>query len=125
MAEGFVTVHRGSGTYVRRAWPNAVERGEHGTAGYASGCRCSRCVKARRRYERELLAARAVLRGRQAVFKVGTVPVWRHVVRLRAAGWSVPRIARAAGVCEASVWRLNRAAKCWNLVADSILALEP
>ena len=125
VASGFVTVHRGATTYVRRAPANALDRGEHGTAGYASGCRCSRCKRARLRYQNERNVALAVLKGREAVWKVDTGPVWAHVGQLRQAGWSVPRIARAAGVCEATVWRLGRAGKCWNLVGDAILRLQP
>ena len=123
----FDVVHRADGTsYRRRARLTAAERAEHATiAGYGAGCRCSRCVKARRRYQRQLLAARKVLAGGHAVWKVNTGPVWRHVARLRAAGWSVPRIARAAGVAEATVWRLRRCERCWNVVSDSILVLDP
>ena len=126
VATGFVTVQRGATTYQRRAWPNALERGEHGTAGYASGCRCRRCKAARlRSNQNERNVALAVLKGREAVWKVDTGPAWRHVIRLREACWPVHRIASEAGVCEATVWRLGRAGKCWNLVADAVLRLEP
>jgi lambda repressor-like predicted transcriptional regulator len=59
------------------------------------------------------------------VWKVSTGPVRRHLELLRAAGWSMARVAREAQVCEATVWRVLRADKCWNLVASSILGLEP
>lgn len=126
MVERFDVAHRGGTVYLRRARSTAAERGEHGTvAAYNGGCRCARCVRARRGRWRELQVARKVMRGREPVFKVSTARVWSHVGRLREAGWSVAGIARAAGVCEASVWRLGRAAKCWNLVADAVLALQP
>ena len=64
-------------------------------------------------------AARLVLAGRTPEWKVSTAPVRRHLEELRAAGWSMARIAREAKVCEATVWRVRRADKCWNLVADA------
>jgi hypothetical protein len=126
VAQRFDVAHRGETVYLRRARSTAAERGEHGTvAAYNGGCRCSKCVRAKRARWRETSAARKVLAGREAVFKVSTTRAWRHVGELRGAGWSVASIARAAGVCEATVWRLGRAERCWNLVAAAVLALEP
>jgi hypothetical protein len=70
--------------------------------------------------------ARKVLAGRrEAVWKVSTGPARKHVARLRAAGWSMQRIADRAGVAPCTLWRLGRARRCWNLVSDAILRLQP
>ena len=126
MVERFDVVHRYGSTYRRRARSTAVERGEHGTvAGYQGGCRCSGCGRARNRYDRTWKAARKVLAGREVVWMVPTARVRAHVVRLRDAGWSVRQIGEASGWSEQTVRRLQRSDRCWNLVADAVLALEP
>src|SRR5262245_2930950 len=94
-----VTVHRLDGrVYDRAKAPNAVERGVHGTAAYALGCRCRYCVGAARASERVRRAERAVLDGRPPLYWTTTKPIEPHVAALRADGWTLKAIAEAAGL---------------------------
>jgi hypothetical protein len=98
MAPGRVAVHRLGRDFTRAKATNAIERGEHGTGAYASGCRCGRCRSAARLSERVARAERAVLAGREPVYRSSTRPMLDHVAALCADGWTLKAIALAAGL---------------------------
>jgi hypothetical protein len=77
-----------------------------------------------RRAARTDWALRTVRRGGTAQWRVSTDRARRHVVELVGAGWSLHRIATAAGVSVATVHRVLHARQCSNLTADALRAVE-
>lgn len=122
-------MHRAGRTFTRKARSTALERGEHGREAYRQGCRCSACVDAFRRYHRDRWARLAVARSGVAVRRVPVARAAVHVGRLRAAGWSVPKIAAEAGCSPSTVLRLERLhargvrARCWSTFEAAVLAI--
>jgi hypothetical protein len=58
-------------------------------------------------------------------WKVPTDRARRRIAELRAAGWSMERIARSAGIASPTVWRILRERRCYNTTSDAVCALEP
>jgi hypothetical protein len=108
MAPDRVVVHRLGREFDRAKVPNALDRDEHGTAGYALGCRCRRCRSAARTAERVARAERALLAGREPVYWCSTAPMARHIAALCADGWTLKAIALAAGLNVAAFRRALR-----------------
>jgi hypothetical protein len=95
----------------------ALERGEHGTAAYALGCRCRRCRSAARLSERTRRAERAVLDGRAPLYWCSTRPMVDHVAELRARGMTLRAIAEAAGL---NVEAFRRALRKGTTSSDTV-----
>jgi hypothetical protein len=68
---------------------------------------------------------RTLRRGGTPQWRVSTDRARRHVAELLEAGWSLHRIAAAAGVSVATVHRVLHARQCSNLTADAIRAVGP
>lgn len=116
-------MHRASRTYERRKAPNALERGEHGTAAYAQGCRCGRCKRARHsadRYRRALIHA---LNDQPVTYRVSTMPMAAHVADLRARGWTLTEIAGAAGLNVEAFRRALRHGRTLSTTLDAVLGV--
>jgi hypothetical protein len=120
-----VVVHRSDGrVFTRAKAPNALERDVHGTAAYALGCRCKRCVEAARSSERVRRAERAVLAGRPPLYWCSTRLLADHVATLRARGWTLKRIADAAGLNVEAFRRALRKGSTSSHVVARVLAVR-
>jgi hypothetical protein len=120
-----VTVRRSGKTFDRRRAANALDRNEHGTAGYALGCRCVLCRSAARTSERVRRAERAVLVGREPLYW-RTVPeaMTEHVAALRARGWSLRAISAAAGLHPDALGRALRKGSTSSHTVNKVLGVE-
>lgn len=126
-----VRVNRLGTTFMRKrpAGGTALERGEHGTAAWYQGCRCPICMSAYRAkvnaaYRRTLID-RAALYGPSPKRFVSVKPVRARIAELRAAGWTLRAIAKAAGVHEESVRAIatGEGRRCRAYMAEAILGV--
>jgi len=120
-----VVVHRSDGrVFTQAKTPNALERGVHGTAAYALGCRCKRCRGAARASERVRRAERAVLAGRPPLYWCTTRPMAAHIAVLRADGWTLKAIAETAGLNPEAFRRALRKGTTSSAVVRRVLAVR-
>lgn len=119
-----VTVRRRSGTYQRRKAPNALDRGIHGTAAYAQGCRCKRCRSGRQRADRERRALNHALNGQAVIYRTSTTLMAAHVAELRRQGWTLADIAIGAGVNVEAFRRTLRSGRTLSTTVERVLALR-
>jgi hypothetical protein len=103
--------------------PSALERGEHGTAGYAAGCRCGRCKGVRRRADRQRRAANNAINGRAVLYRTSTKAMEFHVAELRHQGWTLAQIATAAGLNVEAFRRAMRHGRTINTTVRAVLAV--
>jgi hypothetical protein len=78
-----------------------------------------------RRESRLYWALNTAHRGGTPQWRVPTERARKRIATLRAAGWSIPAIAAAAGIAPVTVWRVTTRSRCYNTVSDSLLALRP
>jgi hypothetical protein len=115
-------VRRTNRTYVRRQKaPNALERGEHGTAAFAQGCRCKRCTGARRAADRQRRALIHALNDQPVIYRVSTKPMVPHIDELRRQGWTLAQIATAAGLNVEAFRRALRHGRTLSTTVDAVL----
>jgi hypothetical protein len=103
--------------------PNALERGEHGPAAYAQGCRCERCKREYRRSNRERYALNHALNGQPVIYQVSTKPMARHIDELRRQGWTLADIARAAGLSAPAFRHALRHGRTLSTTVDAVLGV--
>ena len=107
----------------RRGRPTAAEADRHGElACFRSGCRCSGCITAQRRYFVAWRASRKILDGRPAIWLVPAGPTRRLLLELRAAGWTLHAIAQEAGIAETTVRRAAAPGtqRIWSTTAAAV-----
>jgi hypothetical protein len=119
-----ITVRRASRTYQRRRVPTALDRGEHGTAAYAQGCRCRWCKRARRLADRHRRAGNNAINGRPVIYRTTTTAMDVHVAELRRQGWTLARIAIAAGLNVEAFRRALRHGRTLNTTVRAVLAVR-
>jgi hypothetical protein len=117
-------VHLVSRTYERRKLSNALERGEHGTAGFAQGCRCRRCRTDRRLADRQRRAVNHAVNGQPVIYRTTTVALTDHVADLRRQGWTLQEIAGAAGLNPEAFRRALRSGRTLNTTVERVLAVR-
>lgn len=118
-----ITVHRASRTYQRRRVATALDRGEHGTAAYAQGCRCGRCKRARRLADRQRRAANNAINGRPVIYRTTTTAMEAHVAELRRQGWTLAQIATTAGINVEAFRRALRHGRTMSTTVRAVLAV--
>lgn len=122
-------VHRNGSTYLRRARSTAVERDEHNLARYVTwGCRCLKCRRARRSYDRERRAAIALLRTGVVRRRIPARPAAAALEQLRTRGWSMREIAEMVECSDSTLHRLARSARSgrgrvWSDIGERLTAL--
>lgn len=100
----------------------------HGRAAWIHGrCRCQRCRQAIRDYAKVQRAAAALTRGADPATRVNPARARRRIAELRAAGWTIARIAHAAGLSHTTVDRITYryTKRCSRITAAAILAILP
>jgi hypothetical protein len=123
-----IVVHLADGrTYERRRPGSALDRQEHGLAAFQRGCRCSVCRAGRRRYDRERYALLQLLRCGAINRRVPARRAAEHLEVLRQGGWSWPAISAATGFSIPALVHVRRRpqGRCWSLLRDAVLELEP
>jgi hypothetical protein len=107
----------------REGRPTALDRGEHGTAGYTQGCRCRLCVAATRESERRRRHELIVLNENRVPYTKSVAAGFaaRHARKLIADGWSVEKIAANAGLNPETVHRVLRGRTARSSTARAIL----
>jgi hypothetical protein len=122
-----VTLRRRSSglIYQRLKRSNALERGEHGTrAAYRCGCRCRKCTEANAVAETLRRHLNAALNDRPVRYHCSTRPIEQHVTELRGQGWTLTRIAKAAGVAPEAFMLALRRGTMMNTTAQKILSVK-
>jgi DNA-directed RNA polymerase specialized sigma24 family protein len=101
------------------------ERGVHDRSGWLQGCRCSVCHSALLEDARLRRALAAVTAGRRLAARVPPHRARRRVAQLRREGWSVQRIADAAGLSSTTVDRIanRRLAHVSHLTEAAVLGI--
>jgi hypothetical protein len=122
-------VRRGETVFTRAARSTALERDEHSLARYQLGCRCPKCRRARRAYDRGWFATRQILRGGVVNRRVPAARAVDAIGALRARGWSLGKVAAECGCHEATLARIVRAhrqgaqVRCWSMLEGRLVDL--